>query len=79
MRKRLAIVLQDVFLFSGTVAENISLRNKSISTERIIEASKTIGAHPFIMALPGNMILSFQNVEVIFRWVSDSLFLLSEH
>ncbi len=53
LRKRLAIVLQDVFLFSGSVTENISLRNKAISKERIIEASKTIGAHPFIMALPG--------------------------
>ncbi len=53
LRKRLAIVLQDVFLFSGTVWDNISLRNKSIQRDRIIEASKTIGAHSFIMALPG--------------------------
>ncbi|MEO6131521.1 MAG: ATP-binding cassette domain-containing protein, partial [Saprospiraceae bacterium] len=53
LRKRLAIVLQDVFLFSGTVSENISLRNKSISVDRIVEASKTIGAHPFIIAMPG--------------------------
>ena len=53
LRKRLAIVLQDVFLFSGTVWENISLRNQNIPRERIIEASKTIGAHSFIMALPG--------------------------
>lgn len=53
LRKRLAIVLQDVFLFSGTIWENISLRNTSISRERILDASKTIGAHSFIMALPG--------------------------
>ena len=54
LRDRLAIVLQDVFLFSGTVWENISLRNPEISKERMLEASKIIGAHPFIEALPGN-------------------------
>ncbi len=54
LRDRLAIVLQDVFLFSGSVWENISLRNPDISKERMLEASKIIGAHPFIEALPGN-------------------------
>ena len=53
LRDRLAIVLQDVFLFSGSVWDNISLRNPDISRERILEASKVIGAHPFIEALPG--------------------------
>ena len=53
LRDRLAIVLQDVFLFSGTVWENISLRNPDISHERILEASKVIGAHAFIERLPG--------------------------
>lgn len=53
LRDRLAIVLQDVFLFSGSVWDNISLRNPEISRERILEASKVIGAHPFIEALPG--------------------------
>jgi len=53
LRDRLAIVLQDVFLFSGSVWENISLRNPEISKEKILEASKVIGAHPFIEALPG--------------------------
>jgi ATP-binding cassette subfamily B multidrug efflux pump len=53
LRDRLAIVLQDVFLFSGSVWENISLRNPEISKEKIVEASKVIGAHPFIEALPG--------------------------
>jgi ATP-binding cassette subfamily B protein len=52
LRKRLGLVLQDVFLFSGTVYENISLRNHTISNERMVEASKQIGAHDFIMALP---------------------------
>ena len=53
LRKRIAIVLQDVFLFSGTVWDNISLRNKEIPHEEILEASKIIGAHSFIMAMPG--------------------------
>ncbi len=53
LRNRLAIVLQDVYLFSGSVWDNISLRNPNISQERMLEASKVIGAHPFIEALPG--------------------------
>ncbi|RLD21064.1 MAG: ABC transporter ATP-binding protein, partial [Bacteroidetes bacterium] len=52
-REHIAMVLQDVFLFSGTVIENITLRNTGISREQVIEASKTIGAHPFIESLPG--------------------------
>ncbi len=53
LRNRIAIVLQDVFLFTGTVFENIRLRDENISMEQVIEASKMIGAHPFIEALPG--------------------------
>lgn len=52
LRSRIAIVLQDVFLFGGTVAENISLRDESISREKIEQAAKTIGADVFIDALP---------------------------
>ncbi|MEM6699756.1 MAG: ATP-binding cassette domain-containing protein, partial [Bacteroidota bacterium] len=46
------IVLQDVFLFSGSVMENITLRNDKISREKVIEAAKMIGAHQFIEKLP---------------------------
>lgn len=53
LRKRIAIVLQDVFLFSGSVIENITLRNENITREQVIEAAKMIGAHPFIEKLPG--------------------------
>ena len=53
LRDRLAIVLQDVFLFTGSVWDNISLRNPAISREKMLEASTIIGAHPFIEALPG--------------------------
>lgn len=52
-RERLAIVLQDVFLFSGTVMENITLRDTDITRAEVIEASKMIGAHEFIERLPG--------------------------
>ena len=52
LRSRLAIVLQDVFLFGGTVAENITLADPNISRERVVEAAKLIGAHDFIARLP---------------------------
>jgi len=53
LRQRTAVVLQDVFLFSGSVFENINLRDDSITREQVIEAAKMIGAHEFIMKLPG--------------------------
>ncbi|MEM1328391.1 MAG: ABC transporter ATP-binding protein [Bacteroidota bacterium] len=52
-RQRLAIVLQDVFLFSGSVLENITLRNEHFSREQVEAAAKLIGAHEFIEKLPG--------------------------
>jgi ATP-binding cassette subfamily B multidrug efflux pump len=53
LRSKMAVVLQDVFLFSGTILENITLRNPEISEETVIEAAKMIGAHEFIARLPG--------------------------
>jgi ATP-binding cassette, subfamily B, multidrug efflux pump len=53
LRRHIAVVLQDVFLFSGTVLENITLRDTHISREAVIEAAKMIGAHEFIEKLPG--------------------------
>lgn len=53
LRHRIALVLQDVFLFSGSVLENITLRDKSISRDKVISAAKMIGAHDFIAKLPG--------------------------
>lgn len=52
-RKHIALVLQDVFLFSGTVFENITLRDESISMEKVIASAKMIGAHEFIERMPG--------------------------
>lgn len=53
LRGRIAVVLQDVFLFSGTVLENITLRDQNISEEQVVKAAKMIGAHKFIQKLPG--------------------------
>jgi len=54
LRKNIGVVLQDVFLFSGSVMENITLRNPAISKEKVIEAARLIDVHDFIMQLPGN-------------------------
>lgn len=53
LRSRIATVIQDVFLFSDTIANNISLNNPVISREKIIAAAKDVGAHEFIERLPG--------------------------
>jgi len=53
LRKNIGVVLQDVFLFSGTVLDNITLRNPEISKEKVIEAARLIDMHDFIMRLPG--------------------------
>lgn len=52
LRKHIGVVLQDVFLFSDTLANNISLNNPEITREKIIEAAKIVGAHDFISKLP---------------------------
>jgi ATP-binding cassette subfamily B multidrug efflux pump len=53
LRKDIGVVLQDVFLFSGSVMDNITLRNPNITREQVIEAAKLIDVHDFIMRLPG--------------------------
>ncbi|MBS1782492.1 MAG: ABC transporter ATP-binding protein [Bacteroidetes bacterium] len=52
LRSHIGIVLQDVFLFSGTVRDNITLRNNHISQQRIEEVTKMLGLHEFILSLP---------------------------
>lgn len=53
LRSCIGVVLQDVFLFSGTVYENITLRNENIPLERVVEVCKALGLHEFILKLPG--------------------------
>ena len=53
LRSKIGIVLQDVFLFSGSVLDNVTLRNTNIKREEVIQAAKLIGLHEFIERLPG--------------------------
>lgn len=54
LRKQIAVVLQDVFLFADTIFNNITLNNPAISREQVLAAAKKIGVHKFIMSLPDN-------------------------
>jgi ATP-binding cassette subfamily B protein len=54
LRSKIGVVLQDVFLFSGSVMDNITLRNTAIKKDEVIHAARLIGIHDFIMQLPGN-------------------------
>lgn len=58
LRARIAVVLQDVFLFEGTVFENITLRDPGISMQKVVEAATKIGADKFIEKLPGGYLYS---------------------
>ena len=53
LRSSIGTVIQDVFLFSGSILENITLKNPDISKEKVVEAAKVVGAHSFIMDMPG--------------------------
>ena len=53
LRDQVAIVLQDVFLFSDSILNNITLKNNSITEQEVEEAAKQIGIHDFIASLPG--------------------------
>jgi ABC-type multidrug transport system fused ATPase/permease subunit len=52
LRKQIAVVLQDVFLFSDTIYNNITLHNPAITKEQVIAAAKKIGIHDFVESLP---------------------------
>ena len=54
LRRQIAVVLQDVFLFADTIFNNITLNNPEISREQVLAAAKKIGVHDFIMSLPDN-------------------------
>jgi ATP-binding cassette, subfamily B, multidrug efflux pump len=53
LRQNIGVVLQDVFLFSGTLLENITLRNPTITEQQVVDAAKLLHVHHFIMQLPG--------------------------
>lgn len=52
LRKQIAVVLQDVFLFADTILSNITLNDPNISEAQVQQAAKQIGIHDFIMSLP---------------------------
>lgn len=52
LRRHVGVVLQDVFLFSGSIRDNLTLHNSSISPQQIEDAAKLIGIHDFISRLP---------------------------
>jgi len=54
LRKQIAVVLQDVFLFADTIYNNITLHNPEITRQQVLNAAKKIGVHDFIMSLPDN-------------------------
>ncbi|WP_144892341.1 ABC transporter ATP-binding protein [Flavobacterium tiangeerense] len=54
LRKQIAVVLQDVFLFADTIFNNITLNNPEIDRDQVLAAAKKIGVHEFIMSLPDN-------------------------
>lgn len=53
LRRQIAVVLQDVFLFADTIYRNITLGNENITPQQVTDAAKAIGVHDFIMSLPG--------------------------
>lgn len=53
LRSKIAVVLQDVFLFSGSILDNVTLRNPDITRVQVEEAAKMLGIHEFILKLPG--------------------------
>jgi ATP-binding cassette subfamily B protein len=53
LRGEIGVVLQDIFLFSGSIYDNVTLRNENISREEVERAAQMIGIHDFIMQLPG--------------------------
>ena len=52
LRSKIAVVLQDVFLYNTSILENITIGNRNISREEVIESAKKVGVHDFIMQLP---------------------------
>jgi len=55
LRKRIGVVLQDVFLFSDSIMNNITLGNTELTEKKVLEAAKLVGAHKFIKKLPGGL------------------------
>lgn len=68
LRSQIGVVLQDVFLFKGSIAENLKMGDESITEEMLINAAKEVGVHEFILRLPGQY-----NYEVMERGATLSM------
>lgn len=68
LRSQIGVVLQDVFLFKGSIAENLRMGDKKITEEMIVNAAKEVGVHEFICRLPGQY-----NYEVMERGATLSM------
>lgn len=77
LRGSIGVVLQDVFLFSGTVMENITLKNPDIPISKVEEAARIVGAHDFILSLPGGYDYPVMERGLLCLWVSGRSFPLS--
>ncbi|MFN5335126.1 MAG: ABC transporter ATP-binding protein [Bacteroidota bacterium] len=53
LRSHIGVVLQEVFLFPGSIIENVTLQNENISEARVVEIAKVLGLHEWIESLPG--------------------------
>lgn len=73
LRKSISVVLQDVFLFSDTIHNNITLGDPAISREAVIAAAKTVGAHDFIMRLPKGTICRYANGAASSAWANNEI------
>ena len=78
LRKQIAVVIQDVFLFSGDIKSNIRLRNKNITDQEIKEAAKWVCADKFIESLPNKYNEEVKERDVLFLQDKGSLYLLQE-
>ncbi len=68
LRSQIGVVLQDVFLFKGSIAENLRMGDQKITDELIVNAAKEVGVHEFICRLPGQY-----NYEVMERGATLSM------
>ncbi len=72
LRSHIGVVLQDVFLFSDTIYQNITLGNPDITREQVIAAAKLVGADKFIDKLPGGYDYNVMERELLLCRSSDN-------
>lgn len=79
LREQIGIVLQDTFIFSGTIRDNIRFGRLDATDKEVEEVAKAVDAHDFIMKLPGGYETEVEERGVRCPWVSVSCFPLPGH